>query len=61
LREHRQMLEKRLENLKKIQSNLDSLGSRVAELEAAREQLITQQDTMRRIRERIDLPLPMTD
>ncbi|HCU53031.1 MAG TPA: hypothetical protein DIC36_01665 [Gammaproteobacteria bacterium] len=61
LREHRQMLEKRLENLKKIQSNLDSLGSRVAELEATREQLITQQDTMRRIRERIDLPLPMTD
>jgi len=61
LREHRQMLEKRLENLKKIQANLDSLGSRVAELEAAREQLLTQQDTMRRIRERIDQPLPMTD
>jgi len=61
LREHRQMLEKRLENLKKIQANLDSLGSRVAELEDTREQLLAQQDTMRRIRERIDQPLPATD
>jgi len=61
LREHRQMLEKRLDNLKKIQSNLDSLGIRVAELEATRDQLLKQQDTMRQIRERIEQPLPQAD
>src|SRR4030065_1857615 len=37
LREHKVMLDRRLENLKKIQSNLDSLGSRIAALEAPRD------------------------
>jgi uncharacterized membrane protein YccC len=58
LREHKVMMEKRLENLKKIQSNLDSLGARIAELEATREQLSKQQDTMQRMLERIHQPLP---
>lgn len=61
LREHKQMLEKRLENLKKVQSNLDNLGIRISELETARDQLLQQQDTMRRMRERIDQPLPSID
>jgi hypothetical protein len=61
LREHKVMLDKRLENLKKIQNNLDSLGSRIAELEATRDQLHKQQHTVRVMLERIHQPLPVLD
>jgi uncharacterized protein YhaN len=61
LREHKLMLEKRLENLKKIQVNLDSLGSRIAELEATRDQLHKQQGAVRVMLERIHQPLPVLD
>jgi hypothetical protein len=61
LREHKVMMEKRLENLKKIQANLDSLGARVAELEATRDQLRMQQKTMQRMIERIDEPLALDE
>ena len=53
LREHKQMMEKRLDNLKKIQANLDSLGARIAELESSREQLKKQQEAIGRMLERI--------
>lgn len=57
LREHKVMMEKRLENLKKIQNNLDSLGARISELETAREQLHKQQETVRAMLQRINQPL----
>ena len=57
LREHKVMMEKRIENLKKIQNNLDSLGARISELEATREQLRKQQQTVREMLARINQPL----
>jgi uncharacterized protein YhaN len=61
LREHKQMMERRLDNLKKIQNNLDSLGSRIGELEATRAQLHRQQETVRAMLERIHQPLATLD
>ena len=58
LREHKLMLDKRLENLKKIQDNLDTLGNRIAELEATRDQLHKQQAAVRGVLKRINQPLP---
>jgi len=58
LREHKLMLDKRLENLKKIQGNLDTLGNRIAELEATRDQLHKQQAAVRGVLQRINQPLP---
>jgi hypothetical protein len=61
LREHKVMLDKRLENLKKIQGNLDTLGSRIAELETTRDQLLKQRGAVRVMLERINQPLPLLD
>ncbi len=61
LREHKQQMEKRLENLKKVQANLDSLGSRIAELETTREQLKKQQEAIGRMLERIHRPPPVEE
>jgi hypothetical protein len=61
LREHKVMLDRRLENLKKIQSNLDSLGSRITDLEVTRDQLHKQQGAVRVMLERINQPLPVLD
>jgi hypothetical protein len=61
LREHKVMMEKRLENLKKIQNNLDSLGSRISELENERTQLRKHQETARRMLDSINQPLPAVD
>ena len=58
LREHKLMLDKRLENMKKIQNNLDSLGGRIADLEATRDQLRSQQAAVRGVLTRINQPLP---
>ena len=58
LREHKLMLDKRLENMKKIQNNLDSLGGRIADLEATRDQLRHQQAAVRGVLTRINQPLP---
>jgi hypothetical protein len=43
LREHKQQLEKRLTELKKIQDNLDNLDKRIEELESSRKILLNQQ------------------
>jgi hypothetical protein len=61
LREHKVMLDKRLENLKQIQNNLDTLGVRIADLEALREQLHKQQGAVRVMLDRIHQPLPLLD
>ena len=59
LREHKQTLERRLENLKKVQDNLNTLGTRVAELEANRTQLLAHQETVKKMLARIQEPLPL--
>jgi uncharacterized protein YhaN len=55
------MLDKRLENLKQIQNNLDTLGVRIADLETLRDQLHKQQGAVRVMLERIHQPLPLLD
>jgi hypothetical protein len=61
LRDHKVMLDKRLENLKQIQNNLDTLGVRIADLETLRDQLHKQQGAVRVMLERIHQPLPVLD
>jgi prefoldin subunit 5 len=61
LREHKDMLEKRLDNLKKVQANLDNLGSRIAELETSRQQLHAQQAAVKQMLARIQEPLPLNE
>jgi hypothetical protein len=57
LREHKNHLDARLDNLKKIQANLDSLGSRITELEKGREQLKLQHKAVQQMLTRIHQPL----
>ncbi len=59
IREHKSMLEKRLENLKKIQENLSNMGERVNELESARQELLKQQNVILTMLEKINQPLPL--
>lgn len=57
IREHKTLMERRLQNLRKIQDNLDNLGERIAELEATREMLQNQQRTTRAMLQKLNLPL----
>jgi len=57
IREHKALMERRLQNLKKIQDNLDNLGERITELEATRQMLQNQQRTTRAMLEKINLPV----
>jgi hypothetical protein len=57
IREHKTLMERRLENLKKIQDNLDSLGERIAAVEATRQNLIDQQKTTQSMLAKINQPL----
>ncbi len=56
VREHKIMLDHRLENLKKIHENLNSLGARIADLEAARHNLASQARVMDAILRKITAP-----
>ncbi len=56
IREHKALMERRLQNLKKIQDNLDNLGDRIAELETTRETLQSQQRMTRVMLEKINVP-----
>ena len=56
LREHKTHLEKRLDGLKKIQENLDSLDSRIAELESDQQVLRKQQKMAQAMLDRIARP-----
>ena len=58
IREHKTLLEKRLENLKKIQENLSNMGARVNELESAKQELLKQQNVIQTMLEKINQPLP---
>lgn len=59
IREHKNLLEKRLDNLKKVQENLSSMGERVNELEIARQELLKQQLVIQTMLEKINQPLPV--
>jgi hypothetical protein len=56
VREHKIMMDHRLENLKKIHENLNSLGARIADLEAARHNLSSQAQVMDAILGKITTP-----
>ncbi|UCH53216.1 MAG: hypothetical protein JSW09_11665, partial [Pseudomonadota bacterium] len=56
VREHKIMIDHRLENLKKIHENLNSLGARIADLEAARHNLTSQAQVMDAILNKINSP-----
>jgi hypothetical protein len=59
VREHKIMMDHRLENLKKIHENLNSLGARIADLEAAHHNLASQARVMEAILNKIkSSPLP---
>ncbi|MDA8364861.1 MAG: dynamin family protein [Gammaproteobacteria bacterium] len=47
IREHRMLMEQRLRNLDRVRDNLENLGDRIAELEAARKTLQEQLHTIR--------------
>ncbi len=57
IREHKTLMERRLQNLKRVRDNLDNLGERITELEAARQMLQNQQRTTRAMLEKINLPI----
>ena len=54
VREHKIMMDHRLENLKKIHENLESLGARIADLEAAHHNLASQARVMEAILNKIN-------
>ena len=56
VREHKMMLDQRLENLKKVHENLGSLDHRIAELEAVRQELENQLTVIRDMLRKLDQP-----
>ncbi len=57
VREHKFMMDKRLENLKKVHENLGNLSSRIAETEATKQDLENQLMIIRNMLRKIDQPL----
>jgi cell division protein FtsB len=57
VREHKIMMDQRLENLKKVHENLDNLSSRITELEAAKHGLETQLATIGTMRRKLTTPV----
>ncbi|MFA7095697.1 MAG: dynamin family protein [Gammaproteobacteria bacterium] len=58
IKEHKQMMEQRLETLRKISESRSTLESKISELQAQRAEVKTQLDTLRRIQETIQAPIP---
>ncbi len=59
VREHKILMDQRLENLKKVHENFDNLGDRIAELESNRQNLENQQLVIRNMLRKINQPLPV--
>ncbi|MDH5511739.1 MAG: dynamin family protein [Gammaproteobacteria bacterium] len=59
VREHKLLMEQRLENLKKVHDNSESLNERIAELESSRQNLENQQLVIRNMLRKINQPLPV--
>ncbi|MDH5486856.1 MAG: hypothetical protein OEY53_05015, partial [Gammaproteobacteria bacterium] len=58
VREHKLLMEQRLENLKKVHENSENLTERIAELESSRQNLENQQLVIRNMLRKINQPLP---
>ena len=58
VREHKILMEQRLENLKKVHENFDNLSDRIADLESSRLNLENQQLVIRNMLRKINQPLP---
>jgi hypothetical protein len=56
VREHKIMMDHRLENLKKVHENLDNLSGRITELEATRQNLENQQLVIKNMLRKINQP-----
>lgn len=59
VREYKILMDQRLENLKKVHENLDNLGGRIAEVEAAKQNLENQLTVIRSMLHKIHQPLPL--
>lgn len=57
VREHKIMMDHRLENLKKVHENLDNLSGRIQELEATQQNLGNQQVTIKTMLRKLEQPL----
>ncbi len=59
VREHKLLMEQRLENLKKVHENSENLNERIAELESSRQNLENQQLVIRNMLRKINQPAPI--
>ncbi len=59
VREHKILMDQRLENLKKVHENSDNLNDRIAELESSRQNLENQQLVIRNMLRKINQPTPI--
>jgi uncharacterized protein YdcH (DUF465 family) len=59
VREHKILMDQRLENLKKVHENSDNLNDRIAELETSRQNLENQQLVIRNMLRKINQPAPI--
>jgi hypothetical protein len=57
VREHKIMMDQRLENLKKVHENLDNLSTRISELETTRHNLENQLATIRAMQRKLATPI----
>jgi hypothetical protein len=57
IQQHKVMIDRSFESLKKIHENMDSLGERIAEMEEVRKDLVSQMKTTETLLERIHRPL----
>lgn len=58
VREHKILMDQRLENLKKVHEDFSNLGDRIAELESSRQNLENQQFVIRNMLRKINQPAP---
>ena len=59
VREHKILMDQRLENLKRVHENFDNLSGRIAELESNHQNLENQQLVIRNMLRKINQPLPV--
>ena len=56
IQEHKAAMDRRIDNLRKVQENLDGLSAKITELEAAKKDLETQRDRIRGLFQRLRRP-----